>query len=319
MTPDAVFTFANMDVFWLLLAFAGGAFAAMIGPNFAFAFTGVSILVGFSVTAATGNTMFLDYISFGPVFGPHIAFAGGVGASTYAAKKGLLPDGARDINSPLAGLNRPDVLLVGALYGVGGYVLHKLIVMIPWFGTHTDSVALTVVTSGIVARLMFGKTPVFHLPTRPEGSTRWLDWQEKPLQLLTISGFASLMAAGIATIIVGHIAPVSTDPQDVINNAQVVPFAISALCIFFVAAGKRWPVTHHMTITAGLAAVLFFPITGSGVLAVLIGTVFGIIAGFGGELVARVFYAHGDTHIDPPAGIIWFMNTLVVVSAGLFA
>ena len=115
MTPDAVFTFANMDLFWLLLAFAGGAFAAMIGPNFAFAFTGVSILVGFSVTAATGNTMFLDYISFGPVFGPHIAFAGGVGASTYAAKKGLLPDGARDISSPLAGLNRPDVLLVGAL------------------------------------------------------------------------------------------------------------------------------------------------------------------------------------------------------------
>ncbi len=31
MTPDAVFTFANMDLFWLLLAFAGGAFAAMIG------------------------------------------------------------------------------------------------------------------------------------------------------------------------------------------------------------------------------------------------------------------------------------------------
>ena len=171
MTPDAVFTFANMDLFWLLLAFAGGAFAAMIGPNFAFAFTGVSILVGFSVTAATGNTMFLDYISFGPVFGPHVAFAGGVGASTYAAKKGLLPDGARDINSPLAGLNRPDVLLVGALYGAGGYVLHKLIVLIPWFGTHTDSVALTVVTSGIVARLMFGKTPVFHLRAPPVGST----------------------------------------------------------------------------------------------------------------------------------------------------
>jgi hypothetical protein len=54
-------------------------------------------------------------------------------------------------------------------------------------------------------------------------------------------------------------------------------------------------------------------------MAVLIGTVFGIIAGFGGELVARVVYAHGDTHVDPPAGIIWFMNTLVVVCAGLFA
>ena len=320
MTPDSVFTFASsMDLFWLVLALAGGAFAAMIGPNFAFAFTGVSILVGFAVAATTGSTIYLDYVAFGPVFGPHIAFAGGVGAASYAARKGLLPGGGRDINSPLAGLGRPDVLVVGALYGVGGYVLHKLIVLIPWFGGHTDSVALTVVTSGIVARIMFGKTPVFHAPTPPEGTTRWLDWQEKPLQLLTVSGFASLFASGVAAMLVGYIAPASANPQAIINNAQVVPFAFSALCIFFVAMGMRWPVTHHMTITAGLAAVVFFQITGSGLTAVAIGTVFGIIAGFGGELLARLFYAHGDTHIDPPAGIIWIMNTAVVSTAALFS
>ena len=94
MTPDSVFTFASsMDLFWLVLALAGGAFGAMIGANFAFAFTGVSILVGFAVAATTGSTIYLDYVAFGPVFGPHIAFAGGVGAASYAARKGLLPGG----------------------------------------------------------------------------------------------------------------------------------------------------------------------------------------------------------------------------------
>jgi len=86
--------------------------------------------------------------------------------------------------------------------------------------------------------------------------------------------------------------------------------------------GETFVLVFHLlklALVVGLAAVLFFPITGSGLMAVLIGTVFGIIAGFAGELVARVVYAHGDTHVDPPAGIIWFMNTLVVVCAGLFA
>lgn len=319
MTPDAIFTFANMDLFWLLLAFAGGAFGAMIGANFAFSFTGVSILVGFSVAATTGSTLFLDYISFGPVFGPHIAFAGGVAAAAYAGRKGVLPGGAKDVNSPLAGLGRPDVLLVGALFGAGGYVLHKLIVLIPWFGTHTDSVALTVVTSGILARIIFGKTPVFHKITPPSDEARWLEWQEKPAQLTVVSGFSAMMAAGITTMLVAYIAPLSKNADIIVSNAQIVPFSISSLCIFFVAMGWRFPVTHHITITAGLAAALFFPIVGSGVGAVLIGTVFGIIAGFACEYFARWAYAHGDTHIDPPAGVIWIMNTLVVTSAALLS
>ncbi|QPK80894.1 hypothetical protein G7Y41_07535 [Schaalia sp. ZJ405] len=319
MTPDAVFTFANMDLFWLILALAGGAFGAMIGANFAFAFTGVTILVGFAVLVTTGSSAFLDYVSFGPVFGPHIAFAGGVAAAAYAARKNVLDGGGKDVNSPLAGVGRPDVLWVGALFGLGGYVFHKLIVMIPWFGTHTDSVAFTVVCSGILARIIFGKSSVFHKITAPTDDARWLDWQEKPAQLTTVGLFASMLAAGAAVMLRGYIAPASANPDAVAANVQVIPFAISALCIFFVAMGWRFPVTHHMTITAALAASIYFPIVGSGLVAVLIGTVFGIVAAFAGEYFARWTYAHGDTHIDPPAGVIWFMNTLAVGSAALFA
>ncbi|EJZ85673.1 hypothetical protein HMPREF9241_01217 [Schaalia turicensis ACS-279-V-Col4] len=320
MTPDAALAIgSNMNLFWLLMAAAGGVFGTMIGANYAFSFTGVTILLGFGVAAATGSTTVLDYVSFGPAFGPHIAFAGGVAAAAYAAKKGYLKSGGKDINSPLAGLGKPDVLLIGALFGVGGYLFQKLVALVPWFGTHTDSVAFTVVCSGILVRVVFGKTGVFHSITKPEGTTRWLDWQETPGQLLTVSAFAGLFASGIATMLVGYIAPNSANGGVIIANAQAIPFGISALCIFFVAGGLKFPVTHHMTISAGLAAVLFFNATGSGMLAVLVGTCFGVLAGFAGEYFARWTYAHGDTHIDPPAGVIWLMNTLAVSAAALVA
>jgi hypothetical protein len=60
-------------------------------------------------------------VAFGPVFGPHIAFAGGVAAAAYAARRGELDDGA-DIITPLAGLATLDVLLVGGVFGAAGAI-----------------------------------------------------------------------------------------------------------------------------------------------------------------------------------------------------
>ncbi len=322
--PDASIVFlGNIDLLWLILALAGGAFGAMIGANNAFAFTGVSILVGLGILAGTGNGIVLDYVAFGPVFGPHIAFAGGVGAAAYAGSRGILAGGMKNVNDPLAGLGKPDVLLVGALFGVAGYVVERLVQLIPWFGSNTDTVAVTVVLSGIAARLIFGKTGVFANPGLPpaEGK-RWLEWQEQPGQLLAISAFAGLLASGIAMIIGSYILPLSVADDTwarMIDNAHVFPFAISAITIFFVAAGVKMPVTHHITITAALAAVTFLAISGSGLVGLLAGLVFGVIAGFLGEFMARLMYSNGDTHIDPPAAAIWVMNTLIALVAMPFA
>lgn len=307
MTPDVLFSLGNIEVFWLILALAGGAFAAMIGANYAFGFTGVAVLAGVAILAGTGSSTFIDYVAFGPFFGPHISFAGGVAAAAYAAKKGIHPTG-RDASYPLAGLNSPDVLLVGALFGAGGFVVQRLIALIPWFGSHTDSVALTVFLSGIAARVLFGKLPVFHAPTAPTAEACWLPWQEKPAQVFTISAFSALAAAG-ATLVAGAYIP------NLAGSAHILTFGISAMCIFFVASGLTFPVTHHQTITAGLAAWTFYTITGSGIAGLLIGVVFGIVAGFVAEYAARMFNGHGDTHIDPPAAAIWPMNTLVALCA----
>ena len=127
-------------LFGLLAAIAGGAVGAAIGGNYAFVLTGFCVLASWGVFAATGNSFGFDYISFGPFMGPHIAFAGGAAAAVYARYKGYMEDG-KDVNSPLAGLGRPDVIYVGSIFGIFGYIVQIGISKIPWFGGHTDSVA----------------------------------------------------------------------------------------------------------------------------------------------------------------------------------
>jgi hypothetical protein len=50
-----------------------------------------------------------------------------------------------------------------------------------------------------------------------------------------------------------------------------------------------------------------------------VGIVFGVVGAFAGELFARLFLIHGDTHIDPPAAAIAFSVLLVrlVENAGV--
>lgn len=324
MTPDLAVQFVeSITLIGILASLGGGFFGAAIGANNAFGFTGVAILVAYAMAYGIGDMSGFSYIAFGPAFGPHVAFAGGVAASAYAAgRKKLMLDsgGGRDINQPLAGLGQPDVLLVGAVFGMGGYLVEKGVAMIPWFGTHTDSVALTVFISGIVSRLCFSKKSPFKWVSHPEGTSRWLEWQEKPSQFLTLGAFSGLFAGGISLSIVAY--SYTLDPKIgelIASNAKVLPFALSALCIFIIALGVKVPVTHHMTIIGGLAAVTFLPIVGGNYYAALIiGMVGGAMAAAVGEFIGRLCYASGDTHIDPPAGAIWPCTTIVVGLAQLF-
>ncbi|CEH10504.1 Hypothetical membrane protein [Propionibacterium freudenreichii] len=145
-------------LFGLLAAIAGGAVGAAIGGNYAFVLTGFAVIASWGIFAATGNTFGLDYLAFGPFMGPHIAFAGGVAAAIYARYRGYFEDG-KDVNSPLAGLGKPDIVYVGSLFGIFGYLCQIGVSHIPWFGTHTDSVALSVLLSGLLARVVFGGLP----------------------------------------------------------------------------------------------------------------------------------------------------------------
>ncbi|MHA6524803.1 hypothetical protein [Tessaracoccus sp. G1721] len=328
---------ASLGVFLLglVVSLAGGFVGAAIGANYAFAVTGICVFVSWGLFAATGSSIGFDFLAFGPFMGPHVAFAGGVAAAAFAQRR-QLADG-RDVSEPLARLGRPMVLAVGASFGMAGYVIQIGIAQLPWFGGHTDSVALTVFLSAVLARLLFGGS-LLH-PEKMNKDARgfwgriasndesfWLKWQQRPSQYLPIGAFFGLLGAGsslaLATFIPGADA-----------WAHTFAFGFSAIVVLFLILGHEMPVQHHITIIGGLAAVKFMPIVaGDGFAwgdwgdevawfalgALAIGAVFGMISAFLAELQSNLFHVRGKTHIDPPAMAIWVTTTLVLTTAGLF-
>lgn len=325
-------------LFGLLAAATGGYIGAAIGGNFAFVITGFCVFASWAIFEATGSDWGFNYVAFGPFAGPYIMFGGAVAAAAFAWSRGYL-ESAKDINSALAGLGRQSVLLVGAAFGVFGYLFKALLIdKIPYFGTHTDGVALTVVVSAIIVRLLFGKkvgegtgsvlnpehynnASGFMGKIAPNTEHQWLPWQEKWGYLVGL-GFFFGAGAGALSIVMGHVVKGGA------AFANTLPFAISAIIILFLIMGFNMPVQHHITNIGGLASVVFLPIIAgnsfawNGVwgnhewllafFATIIGGVFGILSGWLVEFFARVWYDRGTTHIDPPASGIWVMNTLVV-------
>lgn len=119
----------------------------------------------------------------------------------------------------------------------------------------------------------------------------------------------------------------------VVSGSAFLAFGISAATLVFACCGvEHIPVTHHITFpasTAALAAVLGpnavdgAPVSydetallaGSHSLevALAVGLAVGVACALFGELFQRVFYAHGDTHVDPPAAAIVFGTLLIAV------
>ena len=302
----------EIDLFWLLTAAAGGFFGAAIGGLQAFIFTGFMVLIGIIGLFGGSGTMFMDYVAFGPVFGPHIGFAGGVAAVAYARKRGYA-DG-KDIVTPLISLVKPDVLLVGAVFGVIGYLVNAAVAVLPWFGSHTDTVAVAVVVSALIARFAFGNSGLVGLLPQgsgwgrfaPNDDNNWIRYHEKFYPNSVLGLFAGGLAAGTALMIAESF-------PDAAGVAHTFVFGASAVSLLFLSLGMSVPVTHHITIIGGLGALTFFPIVGENlVAALLIGALFGMVSAWTAEFFSRFWHIHGDTHIDPPASAIWPMTTLVL-------
>ncbi len=278
--------------FWMA-AFAGGAFAASIGALPAFIFTGFMVIAGEAAAYAGGEGAITDLIGFGPIFGPHISFAGGAAAAAYAAKKGYLDDG-KDIASAL-GTHNIDVLVVGGLFGVFGFASVELLNFIE-FGT--DNIALMVFVSALVHRVVFGYSIIgevygdglFDMSPAERGEENapgiWLPWQYK------WSGVAFIGLVG--GLVGGFVYLVTESP--------VLVFGISAASLVLLNAGvDDFPVTHHITLPGAVAAFSADATGFDPAVSMLFALAFGIFGGLMGEVCNRIFYAHGSTHVDPPA------------------
>jgi len=294
------------SILYLVAAFGGGILGAAIGGLPVFILCGVAAVIGAGIAAATGDATFSNLVAWGPVLGPQVSFAGGAAAAVYAMKKGKLASG-RDIASALLGLNSPDVLLVGGVFGALGYVLQWAFANLPAIGDlgFTNPIALSIVVNAIIARVLFGKTGVFGKVRQGDNRWRasevgaWLPWLSAPLQLLVVGlGF-------------GIVISYSTVEAPALAGLW---FGVATVSLFFLQFGVKVPVWHHIA----LSAELVIAAAGGDI---WWGVAFALLAVFLGEFYAMLFTAHGDSHIDPPSATLFTTYTIMALLkvAGVFA
>lgn len=328
----------------LLAAFAGGAFGAAVGALPAFVFTGFLVMAGESIGIASAELLgvigesadlantgsITGSLGFGPVFGPHISFAAGAAATAFASKKGYMDTGFpyhEGKNILFAHGPKPDVMLVGGLFGILGYWITTIssTLALPW-----DPIAVAVVLSAVIHRLVFGfpiigdrEGGLLNMKPFAEGTRRepasddstlgrlliepWLGHQYKWADVMTLGVVVGILAAFITYV----------------TGSVFLPFGISAAFLLFLNLGvANIPVTHHIALVASTAVAA----TGGAFseeplyLMLLLGALFGFIAAIFGELMQRIFYAHSDTHFDPPAAAIVLGTLLIALlaMAGVF-
>lgn len=312
----------------LLVCFGGGLLGAALGGLYAFILCGIMVFSGCLLVLVGGPDFMLFQIGLGPIFGPHVGgFTSGVVAVTYA--EGIrknAPGGegtGKDILSPLMNTSW-DVLLVGGIWAVLAHVILQILVQIPivkmW-----DCIALTVVIGCMLSRLFFQKVmPWGEAKSIKEhgyfgtdnGAIQWIPWEHDKYSKLTIFALGvGLLSGGIALAFKDYFGPLVENNQVTAAAAFVVPLifvwsmaAISLIGLNFATGTiQQFPAWHHIAILSALAALLFGNIIVAGVV--------GIVAGYLGDVMARMFYNHGTNHVDPPACAITF-GTFVLNAIG---
>ena len=277
-----------------LAAFGAGVLASCIGAVPAFVMTGLITIVG----AIAGMAGF-DTIAFGTVFGPHIAYAGAVAATAYAAKKGAIEAGAA-VGTPLAPLGQPDVLVVGGVFGVIGWVIGTYIVpaifggLIPFA---TDAPGMTVVISGIIARLAFGKRG---LASGTKGAVT-------SAQSVLIGVAFSLMVGGTGVAL----AEAGVD----MSGYNLIIFGIAAFTLIL----PGTPGWHQIGIISAYATMIGLSAGLGSVAVVLFAVVAGVAANFICDLEGYLINTDVDSHIDGPGTAICIMTIVLNIVAAVLA
>jgi hypothetical protein len=294
-----------MSIFALVAAFGGGVFAAAIGALPAFIMTGVFSVVG-AVAAMCGagdaSNILINYFAFGSFFGPHVSFAAGVAAAAYAKKKGISENGA-DVATACAGYNAPDVLLVGGVFGVIGFLFKELVVANLFAGTisaHlvTDGPGITVFLSGILARLVFGG--------KLKTGDKVISSGNALTTTIVIGACYSLVVAGI------YVAGVNAGLTDGFAGVyHVLIFGLAAVGLIFAEFGQPFFGCHHIVIIAAEATVQSYAKTGNLWAALVIGVIFGTISAIICDVETNSINSGTDSHIDGPACAIFIMTFVV--------
>jgi len=297
-----------MDAMSLIFSFCGGMIGAIFGPVTTFIVVGFTGLLGVIAVIAGSSFDWIGTIALGPLFGPHVAFVGGVAAAAYAAKVKKLESG-KDIVTPLISIKSPMVLIVGGIFGSAGYLMNAA--FLQYFPGKFDSIAFTIVILALIGKTIFGEFGIsgivgqtpdeikaiggrFHV----NSPNQWLPYlstgTEKALVALSVGGGSAYVTA------------VMLQNPETAGVAAFVGFFMSAASLLWLITGFAIPVTHHMTLCASYAVL----VSGGSILWGITGA---LIAAFAADFLAQVFLLYGsDTHVDPPSMGIAVTSLLIL-------
>jgi len=286
-----------MTLFAFLAAFGGGVLGGSLGALPSFIITGVFAAIGMVITMCGGDgSAVVNGVAFGPFLSPAVAFLGGVAAAAYAGKKGL--QGGADIATAPNGHGKADVIVVGGVFGVIGWLIQNLAGFLP-AAIATDAPGFAVFFGGIIVRLAFGKTGVIGK----------YDGAGKREFIGTGAAMAQNVVLGLGYgALVSFIAAMNADNAAFLAGFPVMCFGYSAISLIFAQTGFAIPTTHHITLPAA-----FFAVTGIGMwgpMGAILGVVMGIVASIIGDFAGRTFNSYCDSHIDPPAFTILLLTSV---------
>jgi hypothetical protein len=305
----------------LLMCFGGGVMGAALGGLFSFVICGFVVLVGCILVLSGGTDFVLLQVGLGPIWGPHVGgFTAGVVAATYAAgvKKNHPSGAAKDILSPLMDSSW-DVLLVGGFTALFSHALLQLLGQIPVVKMF-DCIALTVVITSLIARLVFFREmpfgasksiKQFGLLGTNNYAISWAPWNARPGRVLMLGLGAGLLsgalAMGVKTVLAPMVAKGTVSGVDAFVVPLILGWSLAAIMLIGINLGggsiQKFPIWHSMAILGAMTYLRFDSL--------LLAGIAGILTAFLQEFMARVFYNHGSNHIDPPAATI-AVGTLMI-------
>ena len=290
-----------MVLFNILAAFGAGALAASIGAVNAFILTGILAIVAGVGTCLGVDTGFTAAIAFGTVLGPHMSFAAGAAATAYAKKKGYIDNGCA-LGQGLAFLNKADVLVVGGVFGIIAYLIADFVVakifggLIP-FGT--DNPGMTVVISGIIARLCFTDNGIK---------------SKNPTLLAKGDALVALLVRAIALSLMAGGTGVALDAAGYsLGGYNLIVFGLAAVSLLFPGMGS-W---HHIGIISAYATMIGVGAGLGGFGVVILAVVAGILVALLCNMENCLINTEVDSHIDGEGFSICLMTIVLNVVASI--
>lgn len=278
-------------VYAVLAAFGGGVIGAVFGALPMFIMAGFIGFIGVAMQLSGASDVllntFVGNVIFGPLTGPHIAFAGGAAAAAFAAHRVGSIDVGSDILTPLFITKNASVMMIGGCFGIIGYFAHYGLVEA---GYPANPIATSVIISGIIARALFGhkglatrksikEKEAAQLREAAEVKISFLDMETSAMNFVIVIGLGALFSYLVLK-----------------TGVTELGFYFSAASLILIQFGYSIPLTHHITLTCSLAAFK----SGS----MLVGITFAIISWIIAELWENFVNSKDDTWLDTPSASI---------------